>query len=178
MTVLQTERLILRPWVESDAEALLPMFADAETMRHWNAPPATDVEQVRGDIARSVAAPPEAHAAWVVLRAGRAVGFVNYHHRDMRNRRLEIGYLIGRAFWRQGLAREAVSALNDHCFGALQAYRVEATVSPGNRGSIALLERLGFRLEGGPMRARMWTSDGRALDALMFGLLAPEWKVT
>jgi ribosomal-protein-alanine N-acetyltransferase len=104
------------------------------------------------------------------------IGFVNYHHRDMRNRRLEVGYILARSFWRRGLATEAVSSLLNHCFEGLMAYRIEATVSPANLASINFLKRLGFCPEGGPMRARMWTSDNRTLDALMFGLLAPEWK--
>jgi ribosomal-protein-alanine N-acetyltransferase len=180
MTVLQTPRLILRPWVEEDAAALFSVFGDAEAMRHWNAPPVASVDALRADIAGSRAVPPEAHLGWAVtLRdTGEAVGFVNYHHRDIRNRRLEIGYILARAQWRQGITLEAVAAMLDHCFGALAVHRAEATVSPANQASIRFLERLGFMCEGGPMRARMWTSDGRSLDALMFGLLAPDWQAT
>jgi [ribosomal protein S5]-alanine N-acetyltransferase len=177
VTVLETARLLLRPWTEADAEAMFPMFADPEVMRHWNAPPSASVEAMRAQIRYSTEAPPEVHAAWVVtLRpSGAAVGFVNYHHRDMRARRLEIGYLVARPHWRQGIAREAVAAFVTHCFDALQCYRVEATVDPANVASSRVLEVLGFRLEGGPMRARMWKGD-IPLDAMMYGLLAPEWR--
>jgi ribosomal-protein-alanine N-acetyltransferase len=74
------------------------------------------------------------------------------------------------------LMTEAVSAVLDHCFDHLQVHRVEATTNPENLASRQFLEGLGFRFEGGPMRGRLRTSDGRSLDALMFGLLAPEWK--
>jgi [ribosomal protein S5]-alanine N-acetyltransferase len=177
MTTLETPRLLLRPWIEADAEALFPMFADPEVMQHWNTPPAASVATVREGIRRSLATPAEAHLAWIVTRKsdGAAVGFVNYHHREVRNRRLEIGYMVARPHWRQGIAREAVAALIDHCFGALDCYRIEATLNPENVASSRVLESLGFRCEGGPMRARMWKGE-LALDAMMYGLLAPEWR--
>jgi RimJ/RimL family protein N-acetyltransferase len=106
-------------------------------------------------------------------QAGRVV---NYHHREIRNRRLEIGYIIDRSLWRTGLMSEAVCALIDHCLQDLDTYRIEATVGPANLASLSFLERLGFTRESGPMRARMWTSDGRKLDALMLALLKPDWR--
>jgi len=146
-------------------------------MRYWNTPPCIDVEEVEINIRRSISASSDIHAAWsVVLKeSGKPIGFVNYHHREIRNRRLEIGYIIDRSLWRTGLMSEAVGSLIDHCFKNLDVYRIEATVNPDNVASLSFLKRLGFTLESGPMRARMWTSDGRKLDALMLALLEPDW---
>jgi ribosomal-protein-alanine N-acetyltransferase len=168
----------LRPWSEADAEAMLPLFSDAAVMRFWSTPPVVSLDLMRAQICRSVAASPDLHAAWLVALkpTGAAIGFVNYHHREIGNRRLEIGYLIGSGHWRQGFAAEAIRALIAHCFDALFTHRIEATVDPANVASIHLLERLGFRCEGGPMRARLWTSNGRSLDAMMYALLKPEWE--
>lgn len=177
MTTLETSRLVLRPWTVDDAAALFPVFADHESMQYWNTPPSTGVEELRAGIRRSLAVAIEHHMAWAVIlrQTAQPVGFVNYHHRDVQNRRLEIGYILARSLWRKGIASEAVSSLLSHCFNQLGAYRVEATVSPENAPSIKFLMKLGFIFEGGPMRARSWTSDGRSLDALMFALLAPDW---
>jgi len=178
MTVLETARLTLRPWAEEDAAAMLVIFSDTDAMRFWDTPPSRSEADVLQVIRRSRAAPPEFHAAWAVVlkQTGRAMGFVNYHHRELRSCRLEIGYILARTFWRQGLAAEAVSALLDHCFCDLQSNRIEALIDPANQASIRLAERLGFRLESGLMRQRLKMPDGRFAGLLMFGLLAADWK--
>jgi len=178
---LRTRRLVLRPWTEADAPDLMGAFGSDEAMRHWNAPPARTADDLARDIARSRAAPPASHAAWAVVLpdargGGRAVGMVNYHDRDARNRRLSIGFILDPAHRGRGLAREAVGALLDHCFGALGAHRAEAAISPDNAASIRLVGRLGFAAEGGPLRDRLLVADGRWMSVLLFGLLDEEWR--
>lgn len=112
----------------------------------------------------------------VLKETGVAMGFVNYHHREVSSARLEIGYILARAFWGQGLAGEAVAALLDHCFGALAVNRVEALIDPDNAASVRLAERLSFRLESGRMRQRLKMPDGRFADSLMYGLLTADWR--
>jgi ribosomal-protein-alanine N-acetyltransferase len=178
VTSWTTDRLIIRPWTEDDAADMHIIFSDPEAMRFWNVPLSTGPQDLVPRIRHSREAPPEHHAAWavVLVQTGQAVGFLNYHHREMQNRRLEIGYILARAFWGQGLAREAVSALLGHCFADLRANRVEALIDPDNHASIRLAQRLGFRQESGPMRERLIMPDGRAADILMFGLLAADWQ--
>ncbi len=48
----------------------------------------------------------------------------------------------------QGLAFEATSALIDYVFRTIEVHRLAATIDPRNLKSVALIERLGFRLEG------------------------------
>jgi [ribosomal protein S5]-alanine N-acetyltransferase len=178
MTVLETPRLILRPWTEDDAAAMHVIFSDPEAMRFWNTPLSRSPEDIVQDIRRSVSTPPEFRAVWAagLKETGQVVGFLNYHHREVQNARLEIGYILARSFWGRGLASEAVSALLDHCFHDLQANRVEALIDPDNGASVRLAERVGFQLESGPMRQRLKMPDGRFADILMYGLLAADWK--
>ena len=178
MTVLETPRLTLRPWCEDDAAAMHVIFGDPEAMRFWNTAPSRCAEDLLPGIRRSVSAPPEFHAAWAVVlkETGVPIGFLNYHHREVSNARLEIGYILARAFWGQGLAGEAVSALLDHCFGAPEVNRVEALIDPDNAASVRLAERMGFQLESGRMRQRLKMPDGRFADSLMYGLLAADWR--
>jgi len=173
---LETRRLLLRPLRSEDAEALHEAFNDPLVMRHWNQHPSTDLAETRERIARSLGTSPEWHAAWSIVRPadGRAIGVVNYHHREAWNRRLEIGYLLARAHWRQGLMREALAAVLGYCFGAFDVHRVEATVEPDNLPSRHLLESLGFVCESAVMRDRLKVGDGYR-STVMYGLLASEW---
>jgi ribosomal-protein-alanine N-acetyltransferase len=59
-----------------------------------------------------------------------------------------LGYYAHERFSGQGLMREALDQVLDHCFGALGLHRIEANIQPGNAPSIALARGAGFRLEG------------------------------
>ncbi len=174
---LETARLTLRPWAEADAPDLTAKLGDAAAIRHWNAPPAASAEALADAIATSRAAPAGLHAAWsVVSRAeDRVMGMANYHDSDERNCRLGIGFALAPAYWGRGYAREAVSALLGHCFGALGAHRVEALVAPENAASLRLVNRLGFRCEGGPLRDRLHVGDRGWMNVMIYSLLKAEW---
>ena len=64
---------------------------------------------------------PNDYLAWAVAekRSDRCIGIVNYHHREARNQRLEIGYIVMPARQGQGLAAEAVAALVAYCLESL-----------------------------------------------------------
>ena len=174
--VLPTARLRLRALQSEDAEALHEAFADPLVMRHWNLPPSVDLAETRQRIEWSLAASPEVHVAWAMVRPAddRLIGLVNYHHREAANRRLEIGYLLTRAHWGQGLMREALSALLDHFFRAFDVHRVEATVEPDNLPSRRLLEGLGFACESEGLKDRIRVGDSYRTMA-MYGQVAPDW---
>ena len=174
--MLETERTVLRPWTESDASDFLPVFGDHDAMRFWNTPLLATEDKVRAMIRRSRTASPKHHRAFaVVLKAtGHAIGLVNYHHREPTNRRLEIGFITAPRFHRQGYTQEAVSALLSHCFTSLNTHRVEALTDPQNAGSRALLERIGFKQEGEPLRQRIILGSGTFGDQIVYSRLATD----
>jgi RimJ/RimL family protein N-acetyltransferase len=69
---------------------------------------------------------------------------------------------------------EAVSAVLDYAFGTLGLHRIEADSDPRNDASMALLERLGFQREG--FQRERYFDLGEIQDAVLFGLLAREWR--
>ncbi|MDE6864885.1 MAG: GNAT family N-acetyltransferase, partial [Alistipes sp.] len=105
--MLETERLILRAWEESDAAALYRYASDPAVGPIAGWPPHTSVEHSR-EIIRTVFAAPETYA--VVQKAtGEPVGscgimFGNsLHSAEMQADEAEIGYWIGVPYWGQGL---------------------------------------------------------------------------
>jgi len=85
----------------------------------------------------------------------------------------EIGYATALGRQGQGIARECVGALISHLFAVEEMRRIWADVDPDNAASNALLERLGFTLEG---RLReTWETHIGIRDSLIWGLLAREW---
>ncbi|MDR3612079.1 MAG: GNAT family protein [Candidatus Obscuribacterales bacterium] len=59
-----------------------------------------------------------------------------------------LGYFIDERFAGQGYMSEGLRLALDHAFSKLGFHRLEANIQPGNTSSIALVKRLGFRLEG------------------------------
>jgi ribosomal-protein-alanine N-acetyltransferase len=142
-------------------------------MRYWNFPAC----QSKAETARWVnilarATSPHSYQAWAVAekRGDRCIGMVNYHHREPHNRRLELGYILAPSHHRQGLMSEALQALVTYCFDELRTHRIEAMISPDNRASIRLVERLGFQREGGPLRD-YWRVGEQYRSVLVFGLI-------
>ena len=168
---LSARRLLLRRIVPDDAVALHAALGDADCMRHWSIAASTSIDETRQLIDRwlgKITSPYE-HLAWAVTlrRGGRCIGMVNYHNRNARNRRLEIGYVVAPAEQGKGYGGEAVAALVDHCEGALGAHRVDALIDPGNAASVALVTRLGFRCEGGPL-TDYWCVGSRFMSPMIY----------
>jgi RimJ/RimL family protein N-acetyltransferase len=107
------------------------------------------------------------------LRAARkVVGTLLVFRYDEKSARVEIGYVIGRAYWRQGLMREALDTFCRHALGAGGLRRIEAEVDPANVASNAVLRQAGFVQEG-RLRQR-WAGKRDAYDTLFYGLLAQD----
>ena len=146
--MLETERLILRAWEESDAAALYRYASDPAVGPIAGWPPHTSVEH-SCEIIRTVFAAPETYA--VVLKAtGEPVGscgimFGNsLHSAEMQADEAEIGYWIGVPYWGQGLIPEAVRRLLEHCFVDLNLRTVWCGYYDGNRQSQRVQEKCGF----------------------------------
>jgi ribosomal-protein-alanine N-acetyltransferase len=154
---LVTKRLRLRQFEARDLQGLYACFGDWEAMRYWNFPACkseAETEPKLKYLAKTTS--PYDYLAWAVAdkRSDRCIGMVNYHHSEARNQRLEIGYILAPALQGRGLMAEAVAALIAYCFDELAVHRIEVLIHPDNVASIRLVERLGFRCEGGPLRDR------------------------
>lgn len=144
--MLETERLTLRPWQETDAEDLYAYAKDPEVGPAAGWPPHTSVENSR-QIIQNVLSVPETYA--VCLKNGRVVGSVGLKLKgstDMTDREdeCELGYWIGKPFWGQGLIPEACRELLRYAFEELGMQAVWCGYYDGNKKSHRVQEKLGF----------------------------------
>lgn len=177
VTAFATERLLLRRLTSADAAALHAVFSDPEVMRYWSSPAWSTIEQAHKYIADADAG----LASGAMLRlgieiaaTGQLIGQVTLYRFDQQNRRCDVGYALGRAYWGKGYLGEALAAMLGHGFAALDLNRVEADIDPRNSASARALERLGFRHEG-LMRER-WIVAGEICDTAFYGLLRRDWQ--
>ena len=84
-----------------------------------------------------------------------------------------LGYWIGAKFARQGYMTEAIDLMLSHAFETLRLHRIEANIQPENASSIAVVSRLGFRLEG--FCPRYLKVAGRWKDHERWAICCDEW---
>lgn len=140
-----TERLTLRPWRPTDADAFAAMNTDPDVMADLGGPlsrSASDAKLER--FTRSY----EEHQCtrWVVLdRSGTFLGYTGAVLLDADHplgKQYEIGWRLRQAAWRSGFAVEAAAAALGDLFDRLGAESVVAYTSPDNARSQAVMRRL------------------------------------
>lgn len=144
-----TDRLLLRRWMETDAESLFKYAKDPDIGPIAGWPPHTSIENSL-EIIRTVFAAPETYAV-VSKETGEPIGscgimFSNgLHSAEMKDGEAEIGYWIGKPHWGQSLIPEAVKTLLSRCFNELGLDAVWCGHYEGNKKSKRVCEKCGFK---------------------------------
>ena len=145
--IIETERLILRPFCESDAENVYFYAKDPDVGPIAGWPPHQSVEESR-DVIRNVLSGKEAYA--VCLKAdGKAIGAIElklngFTDMTQRDDECELGYWLGKPFWGKGLIPEAVKALLHRAFEEIGMQKVWCGYYDGNIKSKRVQEKCGF----------------------------------
>ena len=142
--ILQTERLILRPWEESDAEECYKYAKDPRV-----GPPAgwrahTSVEDSRR-IIREILSAPETYAI-VLKETGLPIGSIGMHRNDLavKDDETELGFWLGAPYWGRGIVPEAAREMLRHAFEDLGLARVWCAYYDGNEKSKRAQAKIGF----------------------------------
>lgn len=150
-TVIQTERLVLRPFVPQDLDALAELHADPRVMRYLTGAPVSR-EQVERlalpRLLRSADACRPAFGAWAAFEAasGEFVGWFSLTRPSGGgNTEAVLGFRLSPEFWGLGLATEGASAVVARGFER-GVRSVRATTYEENAASQRVLEKLGMRL--------------------------------
>jgi len=178
---LRGERVIIRPYRESDAQDVFEAVGESrDHLRPWL--PFADehqtVEETRDWIIHQV-------AAWLLREdmtlgmweatTNRYLGGTGFHPRDWDIGYFEIGYWIRASSEGRGYVTEAVRLLTDFVFHTLKANRLEIRCDELNVRSAAIPRRLGF-VEEGRLRNLLSAHDGRLRTMIIFSLIPGEWQ--
>ncbi|GAC1389582.1 MAG: GNAT family N-acetyltransferase [Ktedonobacteraceae bacterium] len=173
---LTTNRLYLRQIQSTDAEALFAIRSDQAVMEFFGQEPHQSLEDTRALIQRLQAHYAQREAIfWCITLKGEdtVIGSCTFFSFNPDFHYTETGYELHRAYWRQGITTEAMSAVLTYGFTELGLHRIEADVAPENTRSKSLLLKLGFTYEGN-LRQRYFFR-GQFEDEHYFGLLKHEW---
>lgn len=144
---MQTERLLLRPWLDTDAEALYKYASDPDVGPRAGWPPHQSVEESL-EIIRNVF---RNDTTWaIVLKAtGEAIGAMGYMPEcglklPAREREPLVGYWVGKPYWNQGICTEALQLMLDKIRKETQYTSLICSHFVDNPASGRVMEKCGF----------------------------------
>lgn len=174
---LETDRLLLRELVATDAPALFAIHGDAQAMRWYGADPMIDVRQAQRLIAifASWREMPNPGVRWGIQSKSdaRLIGSCGLFKWNRGWQTCSVGYELASSARGTGLMTEALAAALDWGFKTMALHRIEAQIHPDNLASLKLARGLGFVHEGRAREAGFW--QGEHHDLLQFGLLRTDW---
>lgn len=174
---LETDRLVLRRYVNRDAEAMYKNWAsDKEVTKFLTWPTHSSQEISEGvmeDWVNQYSSQSYYHWAIVLKDNGdEPIGDIAVVGMKEKISMAHIGYCIGRTWWHKGITSEVLKTVMDFLFDAVDVKRVEARHDPRNPNSGKVMKKCGMRYEG-TLRDSDWNNQG-ICDACYYALLKSE----
>lgn len=174
---LESERLLLRPFVVADAADMFRNWAgDSEVTKYLTWPPHADAEASRARIEflqQEYGDPRTCDWAIVLKSLGQAIGSIGIVARSEETESVHIGYCIGRPWWQQGITSEAFSMVIRFLMEQAQVQRIDSRHDPRNPHSGMVMKKCGLTYEG-TLRRSDWNNQG-ICDAAWYGLLREDY---
>ena len=176
---LESERLLLRPFVPDDFAALYALQSRPDMVRwlYWGP---RDEDEVRDVLEKKIARTDFVHdgdslsLAVVLKESGEVIGESVLFLRSTRHRQGEIGFAVHPDHQGHGYATEAGRLILELAFGQFDLHRVIGRLEPRNTASAGVLERLGMRKEAHLVENELvkgeWQSEA------VYALLQREWR--
>jgi ribosomal-protein-alanine N-acetyltransferase len=168
---LQTERLVLRSFLEEDVDALAELFANPDFMR-FSLGAFTErkktVDFIEKMMGWDLAGMPSQFA---ILSRGEhtVIGYCGFLHHPEVPGEVEIGYRLHPSYWNRGLVTEAARAVRDYAFADLKLPRVMSLIHPENIPSRRVAEKNGMKVEK--------EITFRGFPTLVYAITREQWLV-
>ena len=177
--IIETERLILRPFALEDAETMYRNWAsDPEVTKYLTWPTHENIQVTQWVLNRWTGQydkPDYYH--WVLewKEIGEPIGSLAAVKINDSTQQVEIGYCIGRNWWHRGITAEALGAVIRFFFREVGMNRIQALHDPRNPNSGAVMRKCGMRYEG-TLRQAGRNNQG-ICDEAVYSILREEYDV-
>lgn len=173
---LESDRIALRPLMESDAEGNYPNWLNDQQVNYGNSHHRFPYDSVQAvEYIRSNRGKRDSIVLAIVDKATNLhIGNISLQSIDYISRSAEFAIILGeKSFWGKGIGREAASMLFHHGFTALNLRRISFGTISMNHSVKKMAEALGMQLEG--VRRQAFFKDGAYYDLLEYGVLRNEF---
>jgi len=177
--ILETERLLLRPFSISDGEAMFCNWAsDPEAVRFMPYDVCTTIEETKNRINEWMdyfekTAPNSAVFAVELKNSGEVIGTIDFAETDREARSAEVGYQLGKSWWGNGYASEALRAVIKYVFEVVGLNRLWASYDSRNPNSGKVMKKAGMLYEGTLRQCKV--RRGELADSVRYAILAEDY---
>ena len=151
MTILTTERLLLRRLLPGDLDALYALYRDPEMRRFYPEGILTYAEtkeELEWFLNGHPHHPELGLWATILKETGEFIGRCGLLPWTIDNEEeVEVAYMIDKAHWGKGLGSEAAQGILEYGFGTLGLSRLICLIDKDNRSSIRVAEKIGMAFE-------------------------------
>ena len=169
VSIIETERLIIRPWQENDAVELYEMCLDPE-ITHCGLSSYSSVEESLNVIRQQQ----ETNEILAIVHkdSKQLIGYIGLSDMNRYSGYKELNYVISSEYRNQGYATEALKRMLAYAFDELNLSVVSAWVRSHNIKCVRVLEKCGFAYEG---TLRKHARDKS--DTLCYSILKEDWRL-
>lgn len=175
--LIDTERLILRPFQYTDDEDMLANWiGDSAIQSLISEPVYTTKEEVKELLDKWIDQyEKQDYYRWAVIEkeSGICMGQIAIFLVDNKNHFCEIEYALGSRFHRRGYATEAVKAILEFSFNKVNFHKVQVCHKDGNVASQGVIRKCGFTFEG--TLRDFFFMDGKYVSRLYYSMLKSEY---
>lgn len=172
-STLQTERLILRPVQPDDAEAMFDYLRDEETVRFITVPPVKTVTEVIENSIQSYFML-DPIGKWAIVYDQKMIGTIDLRLNEA-HRQAEIGYVLNKRYWGQGIMPEAAQAILAVGFDQLQLVRIFSEHDTRNPKSGRVMTKIGMQQEGVALKSQIIKSE--IVDMVHYAITDTQYKM-
>lgn len=175
---LETERLLLRRVVETDAQQVFALRSNPETMKFIPRPLVTSTDEALEHIKMINDKIENAEGInWAITLKGdpKLLGIIGHYRIKPEHYRAEIGYMLDPGHHGKGIITEAIKRVVAYGFDQMKLHSIEAIIDPGNIASAAVLEKNGFVKEAHLRENEFY--NGQFLDTVIYALLERDYRV-
>jgi len=177
-TVLENERVLLRPLQESDIEFLLPFaMNEPDTWKYSLVSPAGEKGMKNYIDATLKLREQKKEYPFIVFdkASARYAGSTRFYDIQLTDLTTQLGYTwYGSAFRRSGLNRHCKLLMLCYAFESWGMERVEFRADARNENSIAAMKAIGCTVEG-ILRSSLFIASGGRRDSIILSILKQEW---
>ena len=175
---METKRLVLRPYVIEDADAMFRNWAnDPQVTKYLTWEPHKDVEETKQILEGWIKSyESKDFYTWAIARKeaeGNVIGSISVTQLDQKAGRVTVGYCLGRNWWGHKIMKEAFAELIRFFFEVEGANRVEALHDIRNVNSGKVMAACGLKKEG-TLRRYGWNNQG-ICDECIYGMVASDY---
>lgn len=175
--VLKTERLVLRPFRASDAEAMFCGWAsDPEVTKYLTWTPHESVEATRRylETVEALSGQPNVYH-WAIELGGEVIGDIELGTVDDWEGKGSLGYCMAKKHWGKGIMTEALKEVLRYAFEEVGMHRIEGSHVSANIGSKRVMEKCGLYYEGTRRDGFRLYSNGEWVDIDVRGILREDY---